>query len=308
MSLVDAGESHVDCSGAIRLESSDLTVRAGSIEVSGTITANDARIDLSAETELTVTASGVLQSVGGQVYLNAGESGTLKFSGRIDVSDTESRSHGGEARLLGYQVEMLDESSINACGYSGGGVVLIGGDYQGMNHVLPRATNTVVSGGSSIQAKALVEGDGGEIIVWADQSAIVAGSGNLQARGGAGSGNGGLIEASGKRYLYVDAAPDASAPHGDAGTWLLDPHNVTIVSGGTGKLNGGAFTSDATTTTIDPDVIEAALFTQNVTINTGAGGADEGNIVVQDGISVDLTGLNRRLTLNAHNDIEVLAA
>ena len=102
---------------------------------------------------------------------------------------------------------------------------------------------------------------------------------------------------------------DASAPAGAGGTWLLDPHNVAIVQGGTGTITAGAFTSDATTTTIDPDTIVAALNTQNVTINTGSGGMGAGDIVVQDAIDVDITpAATRTLTLTAHNHIDVLAA
>ena len=43
-------------------------------------------------------------------------------------------------------------------------------------------------------------------------------------------GNGGWVEMSGKSNLSVMGSVDASAPNGNAGTWLLDPENVTITS------------------------------------------------------------------------------
>jgi len=55
-----------------------------------------------------------------------------------------------------------------------------------------------------------------------------AGGFRVEARSG---GNGGLIETSGKKYLYVDAAPSAAGPAGQRGVWLIDPYDVTIKDG-----------------------------------------------------------------------------
>jgi len=278
-----------------------LTVQAGTIQVNGQISTHHATIELSAQSSLTVAASGRIDNTAGKTILDAGASGTLQVAGRIDVSGSASSERGGTVHLLGDKVELLGTATIDASGPAGGGTVLVGGDYQGNNPAVRNATTTFVHADASIRASALESGDGGKIIVWANDSAIVAGSGNLQARGGTHGGNGGLIETSGKRYLYVALAPDASAPAGDAGLWLLDPENVTIVSGGTGMLTGGVFTSAGTTTSIDPAVIAAALNGMNVVINTGSG-AGNGDIFVVDAITPNVSG-SHTLTLNAFRDI-----
>ena len=75
-----------------------------------------------------------------------------------------------------------------------------------------------------------ISGKGGKVIVWADDTTRAYGA--ISARGGAQSGDGGLIETSGKRALDVAGARVvASAPNGVNGQWLLDPSDVTIVHG-----------------------------------------------------------------------------
>jgi hypothetical protein len=309
---LDGGASgSIDLTGELDLHGGDLWASAGTIDVSGTIATQHANIDLRAQSTLTVTASGTINDLGGRVVLDAGAEGTLQFSGQIDVSDTNPGQRGGDVQLLGREVKVLDRAVIDASGWSGGGSVLVGGDYQGQNPAVRRATNTLVSAEASIKANALADGNGGRIIVWADETAIVAGSGNLQARGGQAGGDGGMIETSGKRYLEVGAAPDASAPHGTAGTWLLDPFDVTIQSsGGTGSLSSGGFTSSLNDTTINASVIQSALNAGvNVTINAGTvgGPADGGTIFVDAPIAVTASGSDVKLTLNAASGIEVNA-
>ena len=51
------------------------------------------------------------------------------------------------------------------------------------------------------------------------------------ARLGARSGDGGLVETSGKQTLEFSRAADVSAPRGEAGTWLLDPEDIDIDGG-----------------------------------------------------------------------------
>ena len=84
-------------------------------------------------------------------------------------------------------IEQLD-------GRSGGGEVLIGGDYQGQGDT-QTATQTQISRGSSIHADAIDSGNGGKVIVWADDFTIF--DGEATARGGSQSGDGGFIEISG---------------------------------------------------------------------------------------------------------------
>ena len=54
----------------------------------------------------------------------------------------------------------------------------------------------------------------------------------ISAKGGLASGNGGFVETSGHQALDVGGTVNASATHGNGGTWLLDPNNITINAGG----------------------------------------------------------------------------
>ena len=72
---------------------------------------------------------------------------------------------GGNITLLGSTVVVAD-AELNASGYAGGGLVRAGGDYQGQGP-LPTA-DTVLFQGRAI-ADALVDGDGGQVIVWSDK-------------------------------------------------------------------------------------------------------------------------------------------
>jgi filamentous hemagglutinin family protein len=162
--------------------------------------------------------------------------GTAIVSGSLNVS----AQNGGTAIVLGDKVGLVG-ATINASGTTGGGTVLIGGDYQGKG-TLPNASNTYVSSDSAINADSLLNGNGGRVIVWADDTTRFYGS--ITARGGLGGGNGGFVETSGKNSLEVlGASVDASATQGQAGTWLLDPRNVIIVPptapGGQGTFGGG---------------------------------------------------------------------
>jgi hypothetical protein len=87
--------------------------------------------------------------------------------------------------------------------------VLIGGDYLGKGKV-PNAAFTFVGEDVNINADGIGNGNGGKVIVWADQATRAYGT--ITARGGDEGGNGGFIETSGKVYLDVTKAADAVPP------------------------------------------------------------------------------------------------
>jgi filamentous hemagglutinin family protein len=250
------------------------------------------------ETGLKVSQTGTVQ------LSNSGESisieaGTTIVSGTLDVSPPqlpwvrgEQEEVGGNVYVLGDKVGVLG-ATINASGTNGGGTVLIGGDYQGRGKV-PNAVETFVSSNSVVSADALLSGNGGKIIAFSDRTASIHGI--LTARGGTLSGNGGLIETSGKQSLNLTSTPNASAVNGNAGTWLIDPTNITIVNGGGGAIG---------TNTVDVANINAALNTgTNVTITTDIGGTEEGNITQNINALINKTaGGDATLTLLAANDI-----
>ena len=257
--------------------------------------------------ELLVNIPGLVVNANNQIELAgipvSNQIGTAINAGNIDVSS----QIGGTVKILGTQVALYPNALSDASGDRGGGKVLLGGDYQGQGELL-KATATYVSPTATIQANAQNSGNGGNIVVWSDQSTRAYGK--LQARGGAQSGHGGLVETSSLKFLDVAGITvDASATKGNGGTWLLDPRNVTLGYSGTsnGSLNGSnpnIFTPTGDSATIDIPDIQSQLNTgTNVTISTGSTGTQDGNISGQGfGIS-KTTASPVTLTLQAANDI-----
>ncbi|MCT7983775.1 CHAT domain-containing protein [Laspinema sp. A4] len=137
----------------------------------------------------------------------------------------------GQITLLGNRVAVID-ANINASGTNGGGTVLIGGDYQG-NGSIPNAIQTFISPNTTIHADALESGNGGRVIIWADETTQFFG--NISAKGGPEFGDGGFVEVSGLEFLEYQGQVDTFAPNGNLGTLLLDPTNIEIVAAGTGE-------------------------------------------------------------------------
>ena len=54
---------------------------------------------------------------------------------------------------------MFDQASVNASGQSGGGTVLVGGDYQGKNPSVQNASATYVGADASVKADAITSGN-----------------------------------------------------------------------------------------------------------------------------------------------------
>ncbi|MDX1920197.1 MAG: hypothetical protein SFU25_05615 [Candidatus Caenarcaniphilales bacterium] len=246
-----------------------------------------------------------LQIKGGSVELVAHANdlqAKVVNSGTINVSSYAAE--GGTAKVLGDNVILEGSSRIYANGQTGGGEVLVGGDFQGKNsdiyNVILNAQNTYVSTDSLIQANTNTNGEGGKVIVWADKTAIF--DGKIEAKGGSLNGNGGFIETSGKENLLVgkNAKVNATAENGQAGDWLLDPRNITIQAGGTDTPTLAELADSADTTSnfiIDPTVIEAAganvilEASEDITFNT------------------DINMLNSGVGLNANagNDVNLNA-
>ncbi|MEH2172517.1 CHAT domain-containing protein [Nostoc sp.] len=160
--------------------------------------------------------------------------GTTIVSGTVNAASQT----GGMVTALGKKVAVID-ANINASGNNGGGTVLIGGDYQGKG-TLPNADRTYVDSNSVINADSNLNGNGGRVIVWGNDTTQYFG--NISARGGANAGNGGFVEVSGKNFLNFNGLVDTSAVNGNFGTLLIDPSTLTIIDGtaGTGDFDGTA--------------------------------------------------------------------
>jgi filamentous hemagglutinin family protein len=229
------------------------------------------------------------------------QAGTAIVSGI--VSSSSQQAVGGEVNILGSRIAVID-AHINASGANGGGNIFIGGNRSGLGD-LPNAQYTFISPDSVVAADAWQRGNGGQIIVFAQDTAQVYGT--LTARGGVQSGNGGFIETSGMRSLTITTVPNVGAPAGLGGEWLIDPYNITIVAG-SGNTNIDAnspFEPSGNNAQLGVDLIKTALDAGNVTISTGNSGGQAGDITWNAPLTFNLAA-ERTLTLNADNDIAIL--
>ncbi|HMV53192.1 MAG TPA: filamentous hemagglutinin N-terminal domain-containing protein, partial [Rhodocyclaceae bacterium] len=247
----------------------------------------------------------------GRIVLDGGDNGTTIVSGTLDTTGNTSGSKGGEIQVLGRNVGIVGNATLDASGKAGGGNVLIGGDYQGRNVSVRNAEATFIGRDASLRADAIDNGDGGKVIAWGSQ--VTRAHGMFSAQGGASGGNGGLIETSGKFLDISGARVSAGASKGIAGEWLLDPIDITIQSGAAGaSANAGAtpnFVSSATPSTITDGDIEAALnsgTSVSITTSNAAAVSEFGSITIAAGTVIDKTaGGDATLTLTAERTIQM---
>ncbi|MFW6107375.1 MAG: filamentous hemagglutinin N-terminal domain-containing protein, partial [bacterium] len=174
---------------------------------------------------LALVNRGQISAPGGKVALRG--SGLVANEGTIDVSEPSPGGTGGTIELSGSLV--ANTGTIDASGDAGGGSILVGGDYRGAGP-LPLASYTFVGPEAVLRADSLSRGDGGKVIVWADETTRFLG--RIEARGGTMGGDGGFAEVSGKDSLCFRGTADLSAPAGAHGSLLLDPASL-IIAGGT---------------------------------------------------------------------------
>src|SRR5262245_37349652 len=291
--------------GQIISEAGRIGIYAGLINNSGTIRADsaqltaDGRIVLKATKNTTLEAGSVTTAngpQGGSITIQSGD--TTLVSGTVEAKGTEGA--GGTIQVLGNLVGLTGEARIDASGDAGGGTVLVGGDFQGKSPEVQNAFRTYVGPDATIKADAITSGDGGKVIVWADD--VTRYYGNISARGGAQSGDGGLVEVSGHESLIFRGTVDASAPKGLPGRVLLDPKNIIIANGGpdsAASANNEFADNPAGTVTIDESSIEASSvagtnvtlqanndITVNEAIGFAASGGTDGTLTLQAGRSI----------------------
>jgi filamentous hemagglutinin family protein len=178
--------------------------------------------NIGSATGLQVTSSGNVALTGSGIEL-PNQPATAAIAGRVSVAS--SGQTGGTIRVAGDRVGVL--GAIDATGASGGGTVLLGGEYQGRG-AMPNAAFTYISPDANIDASALGQGNGGRVIVWSNEATRFLG--NIRAQGGT-VGNGGFVEVSGRNQLQFSGTVDISATNGQPGTLLLDPLDILILSG-----------------------------------------------------------------------------
>jgi filamentous hemagglutinin family protein len=222
--------------GQLLADGGAVGVFAGTLRHSGDIRANSlvydqaGRIVLKAAGEIDLApGSGVTADgkSGGSVTVQA-TAGLNRVAGAVSARGSDGT--GGDIRILGERVALLDGAAVNAAGTAGGGQILVGGDFQGRNAEVQNSSATYVAAGATLGADATIAGDGGRIIVWSDDKAQFYGS--LSARGGPAGGNGGFAEVSGRQNLIFAGTADLGAPQGALGTLLLDPLDLYVDAAG----------------------------------------------------------------------------
>jgi filamentous hemagglutinin family protein len=232
---------------------------------------------------------------------------TVTVSGKLSAAGKRKGTTGGTIIVTGENIA-VSGASINASGKAGGGTVLIGGDWGGGHpntslvsgnasaalqpYAVPNSSTVSVDAATTIDASAISTGNGGKVIVWANQATTFVGT--ILAKGGAQSGNGGFVETSGGTLIF-NGNVNTSALNGKTGTWLLDPTDLTIDAAGAATISGG-------------------LLNNNVVVYTDANGNTSGqgtttanslgDIIVASAIT---WSSSTTLTLDAYGSVDVNA-
>jgi filamentous hemagglutinin family protein len=239
-----------------------------------------------------------LSAHNGVIRLDGGPSGVVAVNGTLDASGKDPTQTGGAVTVLGDKVGLFDGALIDVSGAAGGGVVRVGGGRHGEG-AEANARYTYVDPGAAIRADAVVRGDGGDVVVWADE--VTRFGGTISARGGAESGNGGSVEVSGETGLIYQGLTDLRAPSGAVGTLLLDPRNITIALGGLDIINLGDVFSELLSTDVvfSPLNLQLALNLGNVTLQAS------NDIILSDPVTTLALLTNNNLTLEAGRSITI---
>ena len=250
--------------------------------------------------ESVVNSTGVVEAVSvknsnGKIVFTSGSEGTTSIEGTVDVSGKNIGETGGSVEIFGKDLKVAN-AKIDATGSAGGGNVYVGGGWQGAKVGDHKASKTVtVSSDTAIDASAISEGDGGEVVIWSDvpdPSSVTRAHGAIKAEGGKHAGDGGKIETSGNSLYTQNIQVSTRAKNGEYGLWLLDPTTITIGNGtDSHTLASGEYTYDGGDANgfIDGPTLNASLNGNNVGIT-----AD--NITLAENYS---DSYSTTLTLNA---------
>ncbi|WP_426192097.1 YDG domain-containing protein, partial [Massilia sp. DWR3-1-1] len=235
----------VDASGAqggqISVAAHNL-IEAGQYDASGT--AAGGGITLAAGNHIEQTVASTLKADGG-----SGLGGAIRIAAGHDAwlsgNASASGMRGGAIAITAPDL-IVSGARLDASGQAGGGVIRIGGGWQGGDADLANADRTrLVDTALDVSAKA--NGKGGTAVVWSEQETLFGGA--IKATGGAVGGDGGKVEVSSHGRLGFGGSVDASAAHGTQGSLLLDPKDIEIIS----ALSGTAVLSliDPTPTALE---------------------------------------------------------
>ena len=252
-----------------------------------------------------VSADSAVAGVDGNIILKSSVATSLGAGSSTTATGAGS---GGSIQVLGPGISLTGDARVDASGATGGGTVLIGGDVHGDNPSVEDALTTSVAAGVHIDADALGNGQGGEVVVWSNQQTQM--DGQISARGGAAGGDGGFVETSSHGLLDFEGSVDLRAPRGAAGQLLLDPSDIIIQYGDNSQGVTVPVTAPYTITATQPtsflsaQTLESELLLGNVTVSTASSAAAAGSITVNSPLTWAnanslILAANQSVTLNA---------
>jgi filamentous hemagglutinin family protein len=162
----------------------------------------------------------------GKIIIEGARDANVIVQADLDTANRNIGWVGGNISVTGGNVVIKDGAILDASGHSGGGQILIGGDYLGQG-LLQNAKNLLVEKHTAFYNDGIKNGSGGKTIFWSDNTTTF--KGNAFARGGSNYGDGGFLETSGGIKLNALGEIDLTAKNGKAGTYLMDPDTIYIV-------------------------------------------------------------------------------
>lgn len=246
-----------------------------------------------------IEARSVYQSGGSIIISGKASHGVVRIAGKLNTSGKNHQEKGGRITVTGHHILLDTMAELDVSGDVGAGAINIGGSYQGKGP-LEHANAVVMLSGSNLYADAIHTGDGGTIILWSDYVTKVYGK--ISARGGDEGGNGGFIETSSKGQLDVNGiVVNTYARSGQAGTWLLDPADLTITNVSVNVKSASPFEPTASGSMLDVATLTAALASNDVVVQTNDDGfSGNGDIIIDTAINYTSAF---SLTLSAYRNI-----
>lgn len=225
-------------------ESAVLQEPAPGVLNEGTVTATGGNIilaagDIYSQAVSNVGSLSVSVEVGDGGQIRVTGSGQFSNTGTIEATSQEAK--GGTVAVSA--AEVINSGSVDVTGREGGNITMEATGRLGQFGTI-HADGTSANGGDvSVQAGDVVamsaeslttanagtNGDGGKVTVYSPDTALFWPDAKIEASGGAESGDGGLIEVSGGSNVEINGEVDASASNGAAGTFKIDPTDITVV-------------------------------------------------------------------------------
>ena len=262
---------------------------------------------LAFKAQSSIQVSAAIQLPGGDIYLSVANNAMALGSICVDsdISVALASGQGGNILLEAKDITLSKKAKLLAQGHTGGGNILVGGDWQGgaseENRVfedpnkLKQATKVSMHAKAFIDASATENGDGGKVVLWSnikDPNSVTKAQGTIFAKGGSISGDGGKIETSGGLLETDGIVVSTESINGKVGLWLLDP-TYDLWLGNVGDGSGNVKNS------VDTSTIVNALESSDVRIWTWSS-----NIVITSDIIY--TG-NNYLTVDSGGGIYIRA-